>query len=393
MTLLLSIVGLVFIAATAPLVCELLLLTAASLLPETRSRMTCVNKISHLAVVVPAHNEEGTIQACVESLLLSAPAEATVYVIAHNCTDATAALAESAGATALIYDDVSARGKGHALRHGFSYALEHGAEAVLVVDADSTVSPNLITEVLHSLTHGASVVQCRYDLYPGNAHVRSELVALALRAFNLVRPLGRSRLGLSAGILGNGFALTSTTLSSVPYSAFSLVEDLEYHLNLVLAGKQVTFIPNAVVSSELPVAKNGETAQHARWQGGRLQVAKAWLPRLTRELIHGHFSILEPLLDLMGLPVALGMAAILLTLSIPLAAIRLYAVLALVAVLAYVLRAISLGPKRLRAIALLAQAPLYVIWKLLLIPKVLYASTAHAIWVRTERSSTAKGAL
>ncbi|HVW77580.1 MAG TPA: glycosyltransferase family 2 protein [Alloacidobacterium sp.] len=393
MTLLFSIAGFVLIAATVPLVCELLLLTAASLLPETKPRIAGANTISSLAVVIPAHNEEGTIRACVESLLLSATAEVSVYVVAHNCTDTTAALGEAAGATALIYNDASARGKGHALRHGFSYAVAHGAEAVLVVDADSTVSPNLISEVLYALRHGASAVQCRYDLYPGKARVRSELVALALRAFNLVRPLGRSRLGLSAGILGNGFALSSSTLCAVPYSAFSLVEDLEYHLNLVLADKKVAFIPAAIVSSELPTAKNGETAQHARWQGGRLQAAKTWLPRLTRELMKGRLSILEPVLDLISLPVALGMAAILLTLAIPLAFTRIYAVIALAAVLAYVLRAISLGSNRLRAMALLAQAPLYMIWKLFLIPKVLYASTARAIWVRTERNSTAKGTL
>ena len=65
---------------------------------------------------------------------------------------------------------------------------------------------------------------------------------VALLAFNVLRPRGRARWGLSCGILGNGFGLARKTLEAVPYDASSVVEDLEYHLRVVESGRRVEFL-------------------------------------------------------------------------------------------------------------------------------------------------------
>ena len=179
-----------------------------------------------------------------------------------------------AGAELLVYNDIGARGKGHALRCGFDRALEGGAEAVLVIDADSVVSANLVPEVLRSLSEGATAVQCRYEMVSSDQTARGRIASLAFRAFTFVRSAGRDRLGLSAGISGNGFALTARLLANVPYDAFSVVEDLEYHIHALMAGESVRFIESAVVSSYLPPSGSGKDSQQSRWQGGRLGVAR-----------------------------------------------------------------------------------------------------------------------
>ena len=79
-------------------------------------------------------------------------------------------------------------------------------------------------------------MQCRYEMESTTDRANTRLSALAFRAFNVIRPRGRARLGFSAGILGNGFAISRAVLEAVPYDAFSVVEDLEYHLHLVMAG-------------------------------------------------------------------------------------------------------------------------------------------------------------
>jgi hypothetical protein len=76
-------------------------------------------------------------------------------------------------------------------------------------------------------------VQVRYTTLNADASLRTRLMNVALMAFNALRPRGRERIGLSAGILGNGFALAAETLRPGPYTADSVVEDLEYHLLLV----------------------------------------------------------------------------------------------------------------------------------------------------------------
>jgi len=78
---------------------------------------------------------------------------------------------------------------------------------VLVIDADSVVDPGLTATVRRRFMAGARALQCRYEVYNSNVNGRTRLMNLAFYAFNVIRPRGRARLGLSAGILGNGFAL------------------------------------------------------------------------------------------------------------------------------------------------------------------------------------------
>src|SRR5271165_2679149 len=116
-----------------------------------------------LAVVVPAHDEERMIARTVQSLTAADPAT-SIFVVAHNCTDGTATAAANAGARVVELNNRKLRGKGAALRHGFAAALASGANAILVVDADSVVSPNLIAATCAKLEQGAEATQCRYEL-------------------------------------------------------------------------------------------------------------------------------------------------------------------------------------------------------------------------------------
>jgi cellulose synthase/poly-beta-1,6-N-acetylglucosamine synthase-like glycosyltransferase len=384
--------GLALVAITLPLVLELALVTAAAWLPGRReSDEDQPAEGFPLAVVIPAHNEEFLISRCVrsvrESAQCTAKSDISIYVVAHNCTDSTAQQASKAGAEVLVYDDPAAKGKGFALRHGFERVLAGQAEAILVVDADSIVSKNLVPAVQRLLANGAEAVQCRYEMDSPTEKINTRLAALALRGFNVIRPRGRERLGLSAGIFGNGFALSRNLLAEVPYGAFSVVEDLEYHINLVLAEKRVRFLETVLVSASLPASREGEQVQRSRWEGGRFYAARVWTGRLLGQLLRGRIRVAEPLFDLAGLPMAYGGFALLLALCVPVAGIRIYAIASLLVIAAHVLAAAASGPDFLRTLGLLSMAPLYILWKLRLLPAVLIGSKGKAAWVRTNRDS------
>ena len=72
--------------------------------------------------LVPAHNEELLIGACVSSLqaLAYPPERFRIVVVADNCEDDTARLAVEAGAQCLVRHDAHRRGKPHAI----AWALE-----------------------------------------------------------------------------------------------------------------------------------------------------------------------------------------------------------------------------------------------------------------------------
>jgi cellulose synthase/poly-beta-1,6-N-acetylglucosamine synthase-like glycosyltransferase len=385
--LLFTALGVVLVAVTLPLVLELTLVTFANLLPGRRPA-TGSNKLLKLAIIVPAHNEEFLVPRTVESLKSSADANTHIVVIAHNCTDTTAAKAAAAGAEALVYNDPAAKGKGFALRYGFEYALKSGADAVMVVDADSIVTPNTVSEVQAAFSAGARVVQCRYEMESTTERSSTRLAALAFRGFNVIRPRGRERIGLSCGILGNGFGMVGSVLAAIPYDAFSVVEDLEYHLHLVMAGEQVRYLDQAVISADFPESKAGESVQRSRWEGGRLGTALNLALPMMRKILGGRIRLFEPLCDLCGLPLAYGVFTLLLAVCLPVVWLRWYAAASLFVVIAHVLTAAWAGPDFLKTLQLLALSPVYILRKLWMIPGVLRGSSSKADWVRTERDNT-----
>jgi cellulose synthase/poly-beta-1,6-N-acetylglucosamine synthase-like glycosyltransferase len=212
---------------------------------------------------------------------------------------------------------------------------------------------------------------------------------------NVLRPRGRSRLGLSCGIFGNGFALSARTLQRVPYTANSLVEDLEYHLRLIQAGIRVEFLDRATVFGEMPEQSAASATQRARWEGGRAFMRRQWRKPLLHAVIRGDKRMLEPLLDLLSLPLATQTALLVLGTLIPLVWLRAYSAFGLLLIALYVVVAASLSSDPLRTLRALAAAPAYLVWKLLMIPRTRLASRRGAAWIRTQRnaeSSTKTGA-
>ncbi len=381
--------GTSLVLLTLPVVAELAVLTVASLLPRRTRSESASSEPLNLAVVIPAHNEELLVASCVESLRASASGDNTrIIAVAHNCSDRTAVRAAEAGAEVLVYDDLMAKGKGSALSAGFAYASAQGMDATLVVDADSTVSSNLIGVVRRALSNGAEAVQCRYEMDSSSKRPATRLTALAFRGFNVVRPTGRDRLGLSAGIVGNGFAVRQALLAQDSYNALSVVEDLEFHIRLVLSGKRVQFLEDARVCSALPSSQQGEATQRSRWEGGRANAARTWLFPLLKQLACGRPKMLEPLLELSCLPIGYAVFLLLVAGCLPLLWLRVYALAALSVIAGHVLAAAWSGSDFGGDMLILVRAPGYILWKLFMIPSLLRGSRAEAAWIRTERQGT-----
>ena len=374
---------------TAPGTCELTLVTFGALLPRKRPLPSRANAIHHLAVVIPAHNEARVIGRCLVSLTscsMPGSVQTDLLVVADNCSDDTAEIARRFGVRVLVRTDPIRRGKGFALQHAFERLLAESVDAVLVVDADTVVESNLLIEIVGWLNSGADGVQARYLVLNPKASMRTRIMNVALMAFNVLRPRGRERCGLSAGILGNGFALRSSTLEAVAYRAESIVEDLEYHLQLVRSGRRVWFADRTCVRAEMPMRKDTAVTQRARWDGGRLGMAVRTLPRMIHEIAKGNSSLVEPLFELMLLPLAFHTSMLLAALAIPYRLGRWWALTSLSVVVAHVLTALVVGGGGINDVAALAAAPWYVAWKLTVLPDIFRAAQRDARWIRTERT-------
>lgn len=367
---------------------ELALLTLAGILPLSDRRPKRAAKINKLAIVIPAHNEARAIARCVRSISACVAPDAVetqIVVVADNCTDATADFAEASSARVLVRSDAERRAKGFALQFAFPILLDEGFDAVLIVDADSVVDSNFLQESVRLFRAGADGVQARYLVLNSDASPRTRLMNVAFMAFNVLRARGRERLGLSVGISGNGFGLSRATLEAIPYETHSLVEDLDYHLRLVEAGRAIVFADRTRVRAEMPTRGRGASTQRARWEGGRLRTAVQNLPGLVGGAIFGHPRLIEPALELLLMPLAFHVSILGLVALMPYALARTYAGLALALVALHVTAGIIVGGGDWSDFAALLSAPFYVFWKLAGLPRTLQSARRAAPWIRTDR--------
>ncbi len=338
-----------------------------------------------LAVVVPAHNESASISTTVANLQAAALADGqtSVWVIADNCTDDTAELARQAGANVLERSDDRLRGKGHALEFAFHSLAHIPVEWFIVVDADSQVQPGFLAAMRLAMTSDRQALQASYLSRPTRT-LKGRLARFAQFGFNRVRPLGRERLGASVGLLGNGFALRKQLTQDQPYTAHSVVEDMEYHLKLVRAGLRVHYVADAGVLGEIAESAKGAQQQRARWEGGRLRLIREQTVPLLKAFVGGQTALGESLAELWLLP--LGMHVMLLALA-ALGPGLWASSLGAWALCVYILAIFVRTPADFRDLLALMAAPLYIVWKLSMLPATLLKSRSSATWVRAERAA------
>jgi 1,2-diacylglycerol 3-beta-glucosyltransferase len=345
-------------------------------------------------VIVPAHNEAAVIERTVVSLKkIDWPADRfRVWVVADNCGDITAALARGAGARVLERQDTARRGKGYALQYAFRASLDESwAHAVVVVDADAEVSANLLEAFAARIEIGAHAVQAHYGVLNPHASWRTRLITIAKASFHIVRSRARERVALSCGIRGNGWCVTHDLLKTVPYAAFSLTEDLEYGIDIGMAGFRVAYADEAHSDADMVSTEQVARKQRQRWEGGRFQLIRAkTLPLLAAALRRRSAVCLDLALDLLVLPlsyVALNVIA----LTVVAAALSwwravFYAWLWLGAAFAaslvlYVLRGWQLSGIGAQGWLDLARAPGFLVWKVVL----MLNPRKSGEWVRTDR--------
>lgn len=226
------------------------------------------------AILVPAHNEEQLLGDTLRSLseLVYPKDRYTVYVVADNCTDRTAAVARAAG-NVRVYErtDETRRSKGYALQW-LLQALEAdgvACDAYAIIDADTVVEPGYLSAMARELARGARALQPRYSVLNAGDSPSTVLRSIALTLFCHVRPLGRNALGGSS-YLTNGVCLSRSLLLRHPWQAYGLTEDYAYYLTLIQHGERVRYVPDAVVLSPMPTTFAQMRSQDVRWESRQL---------------------------------------------------------------------------------------------------------------------------
>jgi glycosyltransferase involved in cell wall biosynthesis len=127
---------------------------------DNRSRLTRAGQGGsrdrpHVAIILPAYNEELTIKGTIEAFHKSMP-DASIFVVNNNSSDSTKSLAATTladgGINGAVIDEPR-QGKGNAVRRAF---LEIDADVYVLSDADLTYPADRIHELVNPVLDGTA---------------------------------------------------------------------------------------------------------------------------------------------------------------------------------------------------------------------------------------------
>lgn len=259
-------------------------------------------------VVVPAHNEIGTIEPTLATILPQIDSKGCVLVVADNCTDDTAVVSAAAGARVIVRDEPTRRGKSYALDFAVRNLASNPPDVVVVLDADCVPEPGTIQLLVSRCHRSGRPQQARYEIIrpEPSAGPIARVGAFAWRIKNSVRPAGLLSLGLPCLLMGTGMAFPWAIISATKLDTGHLVEDMVLGLELTASGHPPSFLPEAFVQSALPPSVEGQTSQRTRWETGHLQVIFQLVPRfILRSVCEGNAGLLALALHAAVPPLAL----------------------------------------------------------------------------------------
>jgi cellulose synthase/poly-beta-1,6-N-acetylglucosamine synthase-like glycosyltransferase len=331
---------------------------------------------AELLFLIPAHNEEHLLGACVDSanVAIARAGRGQVVVIADNCSDGTTLVARAAGARVLDRQEPAKRGKPFAI----AWALERldldSADAIVIIDADSVVRADFASGLLEHAPLADKVIQT-YNASSNEFETwLTRLAGVFGRARYEMEFPAKQRAGLNVPLTGNGMCIGTAVLRREGWKVFSLAEDAELYARWTAEGIPIRYAQGARVEAREAGSLGHSSTQRARWAAGRWAVFRAWAGPLVRSKKIGWRQKADALLELArpGPVVQLALTVLIAAVVWLLAprAVRLWLVILIFLPLFGLVRRTVLvilrHPEPWRTLGAFAVLPLYLVWRSIL---------------------------
>ena len=264
---------------------------------------------SNIAVLICARNEESVIGNLLDSLnRQNYPKDKlTVFVVAHNCKDNTAKIAQDYGAVVFTRNNPEEKTKGKAMAFGTGEILKNYPgvfKFLCVFDADNIVGQDYMKEMNAAICSGADLAQGFRHSKNYHENVVTELFGAYWYQIMICQNLPHTTMGLPASISGTGFAVTMEALGK-GWNTCTLLEDLEFTCQMAMQGRKCILAPYALFYDEQPVDFMIGMRQRYRWSVGAFQVVRAYFPQLVKAIPKQGAKALKMLMDILINPVLL----------------------------------------------------------------------------------------
>jgi cellulose synthase/poly-beta-1,6-N-acetylglucosamine synthase-like glycosyltransferase len=251
---------------------------------ETRTDLRVTKELprtARVAVFIPAHNEQDTIEATVRCLLSQEMLPGRIIVVCDNCSDNTAQVAIAAGAEVFV-----SQGNQHMKAGALNQALEWAMpyirpdDLIAVIDADTTVSTNFIRagrEYLTAHPEAGGVSGTYGGREGGGLPGWCQRNEFARWGFDSRQQSGKAICLSGAASIFRANALETVRVlreaeelpgTGTYYSTSNFTEDFEMSQAILHAGHQIRNLPEVSITTAVKPTWRELHVQRLRWNRG-----------------------------------------------------------------------------------------------------------------------------
>lgn len=240
-----------------------------------------------ISILIPAHNEEFTIERCVRSLAeldyhRNGKRKYEIIVINDGSTDKTG---EVLGNLKKEIDYLrivtrkpprAGKGKGYVLNDGVRICK---GEVIAVFDADARIESDFLKKIIPYLDDDdVAGVQARVRMYNAHRNLLTMMQEVEFSIFGNVILRARDIMGKSGFLGGNGQLTRKKFVEDIEgWDGFAVTEDLNMSIKLILGGNKIRYCPEAVVWQEAVPEWKAFFRQRVRWATGNLETLFVYL--------------------------------------------------------------------------------------------------------------------
>lgn len=257
------------------------------------------------AVLISARNEEAVIGDLLRTINNQTyPSHLVqVFVVADNCTDATADRAKAQGAVVWERFNREKVGKGYALNFLLKQIKEAYPEdpfdGYFVFDADNLLDENYIAEMNKTFSDGHEIITSyRNSKNFGDNWITAGYGLMFLREAKFLNN-SRMLLNTSCAVSGTGFLFSRAIKNKMRGWHFHLLtEDIQFTAHNVMHRRKIAYCPSAVLYDEQPTSFQQSWTQRERWAKGYLQVFTHYCIGLSKGILkYRSFSCYDMLMS------------------------------------------------------------------------------------------------
>lgn len=232
-----------------------------------------LNVAPTVIAVVPAHNEEEQIGACLESLLAQTRRPDRILVVLDNCTDETEDVVRGYPVDLMVTHDNRYK-KAGALNQALPGC--HGYDYVMVLDADAEAEPHFVERALAVVDRDPRIgaMSCRESMRecrPGSSLKRRIVHACLRYQRHLWDTMRMERPHDVMILIGSGLIVRTKALLGIGgWNTEEATEDTALSVDLRLAGWRTVLGERCFSLSDCPLDFRPLWRQRVRWARGEL---------------------------------------------------------------------------------------------------------------------------